>query len=239
MNKTYRVVLQGLKDGFAREKVLAELVTLFKKKPEEIAPLLDAKRTVVKKGVDLATARKYEEVLERRGCACIIETDAAFSADATQVMRRYSPGDEEEFFGGGAALAGTPAKAAAAPTPPPPARKPEPVRSPVAADRKPAQPAAAAGRRPRRDVAKYQRLLLIGIGVNAIGAVGLPLHLGWIAGLLLLASGIFNLWAVYRLCRALELSAAPWMVAMFVPLLNLLGVVYLIRKAGGALRPRG
>ena len=75
MSETYRVVTQGLKEGFSRDSVVQSLVILFKRTTAEVQSILDAKGVIVKKGLDLPTARKYQAALERRGCLSEVESD--------------------------------------------------------------------------------------------------------------------------------------------------------------------
>lgn len=249
MSKTYRIALDGVKEGFVREFVVGQLATLFKRSAEEVEPLIDARGTVVKKGVDLPTARKYQEALERRGCACSIEAEGVFAADATQVLRRYSSKEHEEFFASKAAPSRSSAKKeAVAPQSREMGAKPGiaseeapiPVTdNPYATPDAPVADFSDDSDQTIRDVAKYQRMLLISIlasvGSNALARTS-PGILAWV---ILLGVGLFSLWAVYRLCRALELSAVLWVILMFIPLLNLLGMLYINQKATGFLKEHG
>jgi hypothetical protein len=249
LSKTYRVVLEGVKQGFAREFVVGELATLFKRSAEQVEPLLDTRGTVVKKGIDLPTARKYQDALERRGCSCSIEAEGVFAADATQVLRRYSSKEHEEFFASRAASSGGAAKKAT------PAglkmekmdAKPEPLREEALAPAANpyATPAASVADlsvdndETIRNVAKYQRMLLVSILATLAGNAFAWTSPGILAGVIILGVGIVSLWAVYRLCRALELTAVLWVILMFIPLLNLLGMLYINQKATGFLKAQG
>lgn len=75
MADTYLIATRGLKQGFTEEQVAGMLVILFKRTKEEVRPLLDPKGVVVKKGIDLSTATKYKEAIERCGCVCSIEPE--------------------------------------------------------------------------------------------------------------------------------------------------------------------
>lgn len=75
MAETYRLKIQGLKDGYATDDVAASLAPLFRRNKADVLPLLEASGTVVKKGIDMATATKYQGSLERRGCVCVIEPE--------------------------------------------------------------------------------------------------------------------------------------------------------------------
>ncbi len=249
VSKTYRVALEGVKEGFAREFVVGELATLFKRAAEQVEPLIDARGTVVKKGVDLSTARKYQEALERRGCACSIEAEGVFAADATQVLRRYSSKEHEEFFASKTAPSRSSVKKEAVAlqlremdAKPEMVREEAPVPmtgNPYATPDAPVADFSGESDQTIRDVAKYQRMLLMiilaSVASNALARTS-PGILAWV---ILLGVGLFSLWAVYRLCRALELSAVLWVILMFIPLLNLLGMLYINQKATGFLKEQG
>lgn len=76
MAETYRVATRGLKQGFTEEQVSGMLITLFNRTKEEIRPMTSPRGVIVKKGIDLQTAKKYKEAIERCGCICAIEPDS-------------------------------------------------------------------------------------------------------------------------------------------------------------------
>ena len=82
MADTYRVVTQGLKEGFPREMAIERLVALFKSTKERIQPLLGSPDIVVKKGLSHQSASKYKDALEGCGCRCRIEPDGATADNA-------------------------------------------------------------------------------------------------------------------------------------------------------------
>lgn len=92
-----------------------------------------------------------------------------------------------------------------------------------------------------REVAGAQRRLLLSILVS-LGA-NVLLRSGdlaaWILIPVALAVAAFSIFCVYRLCRALGTSPALWVVAMFIPLLNLLALVILNQRATTFLKARG
>src|SRR5579862_3937371 len=90
MDDTYRVVAQGLQDGFSSELATERLVALFKSTKERIQPLLDTKETVVKKGLNHPSATQYKAALERCGCRCRIEPDLV-TADAAATPQPSGP----------------------------------------------------------------------------------------------------------------------------------------------------
>src|SRR5215467_8967239 len=75
MADTYRVRIQGALAGFDREQVVQKLAALFKREPDAVRAMLGGSGTVVKQGVDLDTARKYQQALLQQGCACLIESE--------------------------------------------------------------------------------------------------------------------------------------------------------------------
>jgi hypothetical protein len=67
-NRFYKVVLSGtIRNGFDRTVVLQNLGRIFNQSPELMEKLLSGNPRVVKKGLDLATAEKYREILTRAG----------------------------------------------------------------------------------------------------------------------------------------------------------------------------
>ena len=227
MDQTYRVAIRGVKEGFARDAVIGELAALFKKKPEEIRPLLDA-GAVVKKGVDLAVANKYRDALESRGCACAVE------AEVVQVASEAGEGARQ-----GLGLQLQPMQAKVEP-PAAPAASESPAPGNYYAAPSAAVADSSGDDETIREVAKFQRRVLLSIvasffanGLMRVGPGG-PLTV-----LLMLGIGIFSIWSIYRLCRALELSAILWVIIMFVPLFNLLGMLYVNQKATRFLKDQG
>jgi len=92
-----------------------------------------------------------------------------------------------------------------------------------------------------KDVAKAQRMLLISIlvslGCNVImntdtlnTALLIPIALG---------VAVFSIWCVYRLCKALEVGPVLWIIAMFIPLVNLICLFVLNQKATTFLKAQG
>lgn len=90
-------------------------------------------------------------------------------------------------------------------------------------------------------VAKAQRLLLISILVNLLGNALLRLEaLPWLVLLpVALATLAFSLGCVHRLSKALGIAPLPWLLAMVVPLVNLIGLVILNQKATVFLKGQG
>ena len=96
-----------------------------------------------------------------------------------------------------------------------------------------------------RTVASAQRLLLLCILVNVVVnflLVGTRADLGLLAAPIALASVVFYIWCVYRLCRALEVGTVLWVTAMcvmVVPLVNFIFLVVLNRRATRFLQDHG
>ncbi|MDQ7781293.1 MAG: RDD family protein [Desulfomonilaceae bacterium] len=73
---TYKVILRGtVREGYDRREVVAALSRTFKQDPKVAERLLSGTARVVKKGLDLSTARKYEETLRRLGADTLIESE--------------------------------------------------------------------------------------------------------------------------------------------------------------------
>jgi hypothetical protein len=70
---TYKVIFQGIAEGFNLEEVKQKLATLFKTKQQKLDALFKGKPVVLKSGVDNATAVRYKSVLESAGARCHIE----------------------------------------------------------------------------------------------------------------------------------------------------------------------
>lgn len=256
MDQTYRVAIRGVREGFARDVVIGELAALFKKKPEEIRPLLDA-RAVVKKGVALAVANKYREALESRGCACAVEAEAvpaAGEAGVSAMARGVEDAATAPCLPAGAQSASARVSEGAPQglglqLQPMQAKVAAPADAVVSESPAPGNYYAAPGSAVAdsvtddetvREVAKFQRRVLLSIGAsffaNGLMRVGPG---GPLTVLLMLGIAIFSIWSIYRLCRALELSAILWVIVMFIPLFNLLGMLYVNQKATRFLKDQG
>jgi hypothetical protein len=74
--QSYRVVLNGaVADGFDRDGVIEKLAGAFKKDKRVIEKLMAAAPKSLRGGLDLATARKYQAILEKMGAASRIEAE--------------------------------------------------------------------------------------------------------------------------------------------------------------------
>jgi len=75
-NKFYKVVLGGtIRNGFDRTVVLKNLAQIFNKSPELIEKLLSGNPRVIKKGLDLAAAEKYQQILTKAGAQSHFESE--------------------------------------------------------------------------------------------------------------------------------------------------------------------
>lgn len=70
----YRVVLTGkVADGKSETEVAERMAVLFKTSPDKIGLLLKKQRAVIKKDIDLATAKKYAGAILSTGAICKID----------------------------------------------------------------------------------------------------------------------------------------------------------------------
>jgi hypothetical protein len=88
MATTYRVVIDGVSDGLATVDVVLKLATLCKIPPTRAGVLLITPRTILKRAVDLETARRYQAALQSVGCKTFVEKEAEIKHTTTQ----QSPG---------------------------------------------------------------------------------------------------------------------------------------------------
>ncbi|MET3130307.1 TPR repeat protein [Oxalobacteraceae bacterium GrIS 1.11] len=72
----YQVRVDGVKEGGSEADTVASLIPLFKRSAEQVRAILLLKQAIIKKDVDLPTAEKYRDNLERCGCAVAIEITA-------------------------------------------------------------------------------------------------------------------------------------------------------------------
>ncbi len=70
-DNTYAVVFTGqLVEGADPEQVKANFAVLFKVEPERVAPMFTGKPVTIRKGLDEATAGKYQQALLKAGAVC-------------------------------------------------------------------------------------------------------------------------------------------------------------------------
>ncbi|BDU73432.1 hypothetical protein [Mesoterricola silvestris] len=92
-----------------------------------------------------------------------------------------------------------------------------------------------------KDVAKAQRHLIYAILASLVGngLMNANAGLGLLVIPLALCIAGFTIWCVFNLCKALVLGPALWIVAMFIPLVNLICLVVLNQKATTYLKGQG
>jgi hypothetical protein len=92
-NKFYKVVLGGtIRNGFDRTVVLKNLAQIFNKSPELIEKLLSGNPRVIKKGLDLAAAEKYQKILTKAGA----ESHFDLEIDQSPQIPEPSPSPQHE-----------------------------------------------------------------------------------------------------------------------------------------------
>lgn len=75
MDITYRVSITGLRDGFSKDQVNSGLANLFKTTTDKLPNVFSQPAYVVKKNLDLDTAKKYQSLIQQQGCECVIEPE--------------------------------------------------------------------------------------------------------------------------------------------------------------------
>jgi hypothetical protein len=181
---------------------------------------------VVKQGVDLETAKKYQQVLQQQGCACAIESEK-LSLALDPVEKRPSP-----------APASSPPKTAAV------------AATAAAGASNPYAPPASAGAtaEPVEDDADLeslafgQKLVIYTIIANFAWAAIRGAMPPALAGLLALAIVITSLVGVWKISSALGSNIVMKIVAilfMFIPLVNLITLVLLSVRATKRLKDAG
>ncbi len=84
-------------DGFSIGQVKKNLVKLFKSDAERIGQLFSGERVVLKKDIDLATAKKYHSVLLNAGAlVTIAAANDAIAVDAPTVLTEAPPPTQEK-----------------------------------------------------------------------------------------------------------------------------------------------
>lgn len=77
METTHKIVLKGIGTAFEEQQVLQNLATLFKSDPEKIKLILTRSNYVVKKGLSLELATRYQKAIEEAGAVCTVELESA------------------------------------------------------------------------------------------------------------------------------------------------------------------
>jgi hypothetical protein len=82
---TYRVVTKGVSVGKSIAEVAGALSTRFRIPADKVAAALRAPRFVLKQGLNLVDAAKYDQVLRQAGCRVVVEPeDSPGHAEASQ-----------------------------------------------------------------------------------------------------------------------------------------------------------
>lgn len=124
---------------------------------------------------------------------------------------------------------------------------PEAPRSSAAPSTNPyASPQAALADTPNQDgpvvaVAKAQRYLLLSVLASLLGnaVMGQGGALGLAMLPVMLGIAAFSIWAVYKLCQALDRRPIMWVIAMFIPLVNFICLLVLNSQATAFLKDHG
>jgi len=91
----YRVVLTGaLAEGNSENDVTARMATLFKTSTDRAGMLLKKQGAVIKKDLDLATAKRYASAMLATGAVCKIDTP---EKEAVPVVAEVAPVDTGEL----------------------------------------------------------------------------------------------------------------------------------------------
>lgn len=72
---TFSVTLDSLQKNVDREAIVAKLVPLFKRTPEEVRDVLALPRAVLKRRLDHVTAQRFVRTLDLVGCNCSVEKE--------------------------------------------------------------------------------------------------------------------------------------------------------------------
>ena len=75
MTTTYRVVIKGVAVDQSIAEVAATLGPAFKISKERAIAILQAPTFMVKQGLDLSAAARFEAALTKLGCVCIVEPE--------------------------------------------------------------------------------------------------------------------------------------------------------------------
>ncbi len=94
MNDSYRIVFNGAQPGKALDEIKENLARLFRVKPEQVTTLIKTPGFVVKRGVDLQTANRFQVAMQGAGCVCVVESEEStpgMSANTTNAAPATSP----------------------------------------------------------------------------------------------------------------------------------------------------
>ena len=75
MSMTYRIVIRGVRDGFALEQVITALTPMFGVTGDALRTQFATPPFIAKKGLDIQTAANYQAALEGHGCDCMVQPE--------------------------------------------------------------------------------------------------------------------------------------------------------------------
>ncbi|MET3131096.1 hypothetical protein AAKU55_001354 [Oxalobacteraceae bacterium GrIS 1.11] len=241
---TVRVLLMGAQEGQDVEQLAGRLAPLFKRSQEQTRAMLSGPSLIIKKNLDRATAQRYVDTLSQLGCACSIEQEggpaatplapAAPMAPAIPAAPVASPPSQEDLElqrwirhnkvpvepVPGAAPASAPGTASA-----------------IVTEHNPFQDEQLA------DLADGQKQVIYAIALNFLL---LGMKNGGIAPLFLLLCGVVvaiqAALGIWRMASGLGLPPAAKVlsaIAMFIPVLGVLVMLFMNRSACGHLKEAG
>ena len=72
---TFSITLDSIQKNVDREAIVAKLVPLFKRSPEEVREVLALPKAVLKRRLDHVTAQRFARTLDLIGCNCTVEKE--------------------------------------------------------------------------------------------------------------------------------------------------------------------
>jgi hypothetical protein len=72
---TFSITLDSIQKNVDREAIVAKLVPLFKRSPEEVRAVLAMPKAVFKRRLDHVTAQRFARTLDLIGCNCTVEKE--------------------------------------------------------------------------------------------------------------------------------------------------------------------
>ncbi|WP_426102966.1 hypothetical protein [Massilia sp. TSP1-1-2] len=72
---TFSITLDSIQKNVDREAIVAKLVPLFKRSPEEVREVLAMPKAVLKRRLDHVTAQRFSRTLDLIGCNCTVEKE--------------------------------------------------------------------------------------------------------------------------------------------------------------------
>ena len=235
MSGSFRVEITGVREGFTQDQVVEKLVALFKSSEAQVRPLLDGRVTPVKKGLDPATAKKYQEALEQAGCACRTVAEFTLEPPAPKAMALVEPAPAPATVDAAPLTATQPMNAA--PGGAAPAARPAPI------------PRVASPKSETLDedeqmdlLARGQKLVIYSIIGNFVLAAANKTIAPGFSLFLAVVITVMAIVGVLRMCKGFDSALVMKIIAvflLFVPLANLIVMILLSVKATRRLREAG